>query len=85
MKTKSEIIKGQLMTSKLTPLQWNGILRSMDEFAKQEAIEFAGWIKDFYDWMYSNKTGKWGWGNDCLTTEQLYEMYAAEPAQIAKK
>ena len=36
MKTKEDIIKSNLKTSELTPLQWTGILTSMEEYASQQ-------------------------------------------------
>lgn len=36
MKTKEDFIKAQLNTDKLTPLQWDGILRAMDNYAEQQ-------------------------------------------------
>lgn len=90
MKTKSEIIKGQLMTSKLTPLQWNGILRSMDEYAKQQSIDFAEYLSTHFVptsqngvlqyWQQKNYQGKVK-----FTTDEVYSIYVSEPTQIAQK
>jgi hypothetical protein len=47
MKTKEDFIKAQLNTDKLTPLQWDGILRAMDNYAEQQVNSLpqaAGWI-----------------------------------------
>jgi len=54
-------------------------------YAKDNSISFSNWCKVRYDWIYSTEYGEWGWGSDCLTTEQLYDMYMAEPTQIAQK
>lgn len=78
MKTKSDIIKGQLMTSKLTPIQWNGILISMDQFAEQQSINFANWIEangiENFGTYENPKWNNWVTCKD-YTTKELYESY----------
>ena len=40
MKTKEQFLEDQLNCKKLTPIQWDGIMRAMEEYAQQQ-VEIA--------------------------------------------
>lgn len=63
--------------------EYNAI-KAMEQHAKERSVEFAQWIGENYDWMYNDETG-FGWGLDGITTEQLYQKFELERAQIAQK
>ena len=48
MKTKEDFIKIQLNIDRLTPLQFDGILRAMEEYAEQQVRNHAPDTKELY-------------------------------------
>ena len=43
------------------------------EYAKEQAIGFAEWIR--YSGVFNNTHKKWEFGDGIYTTEELYELY----------
>lgn len=68
MKTKEEIIKKHSVLNPLINLNDTASLL-MDEWAKQEAIEFAGWIAGYESKLMAKRHF------NVKTDEQIYEIY----------
>jgi hypothetical protein len=82
-KVKQEILNRELNGEEIEFLgdNWGNIHDAMNEYAKQEAIEFAVFcakkvlgvfptdVKES-EWYYQDKTGRYN-----KTTEQLYELF----------
>lgn len=65
MKTAIEFIEE---TFSKVPWELDDIVKLMQEYAKQEAVEFAKWVREFGSIN----------GNGSKTTEQLYKIWKDE-------
>ena len=79
MKTKEEILANQFEKARVItsmPFTKVPVLKSMNEYAKQTAIAFADYKKD-YRWL--NSVNKWTSDKDDLfTTEELFNQFIEE-------
>lgn len=80
-KTKEEILNTHLNDNHGAGQTFRDIQKAMDEYAKQEAIEFMNWKKN-YDMMGKIKSAKERVDGTFtfisklpLASEQLYELY----------
>lgn len=77
MKSKEEIIKN-VCPEFIGNVSCEDIYTVMDEYAKQECIEFAEWLTredSPYAVLYGNRKERFATNENDYTVEQLYEMF----------